>query len=218
MHTFAGLCFDKDPLKKIHLNSGSSPSIEGKLTAVLDTYKNVNVTGEITGYVQDHTVQMGITDSVRISFYKDPQDAEVVFKTNILPEDYIRFTDLATIIRDCDGKHVSSTGMDYPVDSITLDAEEEPGKYELVFIFAYTFYNDLEEFEFPLEEIHYLPTPIKGKGSIAGGTVYQGIEYDYKIELESRPEILPEGFEFYSKIEVKKQDKVVSSQILRLKP
>ncbi|NOZ07369.1 MAG: S8 family serine peptidase [FCB group bacterium] len=217
--SFAGISPDADSLKKLKFHAGKPPTITGTLVPVLDTYHNVRIKASLDGYVKSHTIKMGEVDTVKVSFTKEKGDDRVIFTTTLPADKYIYFTDLATMIRNSAGTYVTNTGLDYPVTDITLGTENPPGDYELMFIFAYTYYDDETVFDFPVEETHYFSKGISGTCKLSQRTLYEGVPVDYKISFSDVPRLLPSGYDYSGKLTVSTdRGDILVEKKLRLEP
>lgn len=217
--SFAGISVDDEPVKNLKFQAGEPPTFSGTLAPVLDTYHNVSIKAALEGYGKSHSIKMGASDTVKVSFTKEKGDTKIVFTADIPADKYIYFTDLATMIKNSEGVYVTNTGLDYPVTDITLNAGNPPGDYELMFIFAYTYTDDETVFNFPLEETHYLPQPISGAYKLPQGTLYEGIPVDYKVSFSDIPRLVPEGYTYKGRLTVStKRGDILLEKKLILEP
>ena len=213
--SFCGIQFGADEIKYLTFEGGNGPSFSGKVMPVLDTYKHVSLQGSIKGYLREHTLNFGEKDTLSIPFKKNKDDKTVQFKLHMPLIYHSNFTDLVILAENPEGKFVKTSILSAKGNTFTLPENLSPGTYTLKIMVAYADYVEKEKFELPLEEIHLFAKEYSGHHSFEEGSIYQGLEYPYTIDVTSAPPIIPSSTFYYGELNIMKRGESIATKELR---
>ena len=215
--SFSGLKFDDEESKDLRFTGGNGPSFSGQVTPVLDSYRHTHLKGTIEGYVKDHTLSFGDSDTLSVPFKKNKNDGTVKFKIHMPLKYHSNFTDLVILAENTEGKFVKSGIVSAKGNTFTLSSSLPEGHYTLKIMVAYADYVKKEKFDLPLEEIHTFSGDYSGGYGFPGGSLYRGMDYSYTVNIDDAPPMIPSGTCYYGQVELIRKDKSVASRNIRLK-
>ncbi len=199
---FAGFKLTPDRIRNFTYRLGKKPRGTFTVTNLFDQTFRGFATGQILGFEKTSCKKSGGKDRVRYHFRVGDNVTQVQFKIQMSPEDFNKFTDIATNIYDAAGRAVVQNGLTY--DRLTLSFfNPKPGTYTLEVWGAYTNPAKKSPWKFKLTERYFVRTPIavhlkkEGTGHFY---FYPDIPEKVDFTLDKSPEIPPEGMHLFGEI------------------
>jgi len=199
---FNGFSLKPKVIKNFTYKIGEKP--EGTFT-VMNQFNRVFrgfALGKVLGYEKISYKKSNGKDRVRYTFKVDRSVKMVSFKLQMSPDDFNKFTDIATNIYDSKGRAVVQNGLTY--DRLTLNlSNPKPGTYTLEVWGAYTNPSSKSPWKFKLTEKYFVKNPISISCKKIGAgflTLYPDMPVKMKFTLSQSPALPPEGMNLFGEI------------------
>ena len=212
---FSGVRFCDEKKTKLNFVDGNDPSFSGKISPVLDTYKNSSILGSISGYAKKDTISFGESDTITQHFEKTSNDKGVAFKIEMPLKYHTNFTDIMITAENGDEKQVKMSGIGTKENTFYLSSSVPAGKYTLKILPAYADYVVREKFDLNMEEVHYFAKEYSGKDTFEKNTIFQGEKYSFRIKLNDIPPMIPDGYYYYGKVNVYRNGNSIAEKEIR---
>ncbi|GBD94646.1 serine protease AprX [bacterium BMS3Abin05] len=199
---FSGFALQPELIKNFAYKMGGQPKGTFTVTNRFNRLFQGFATGQILGFKKVSDKKSTGKDRIRIPFKIDKSIKMVQFKIRMSPEDFNKFTDIATNIYDSGGRAVVQNGLSY--DRLTLYfMNPKPGTYTLEVWAAYTNPAKKSPWKFKLTENYFVKNPISVSCKKAGGGslfLYPDMPQKMEFTLNRSPELPPEGTYLFGKI------------------
>ncbi|MFP4548266.1 MAG: S8 family serine peptidase [Fidelibacterota bacterium] len=212
---FEGVEFCEEEKKNLTFSNGNAPGFSGKLTPVLDTYKDIALSGEINGYGKKEIVSFGETDTITHSFEKTETDKAVAFKIDMPLKYHTNFTDIMITAENSDGKQLRMSGIGTKDNTFYIPSSVPAGKYTLKILPAYADYVKREKFDLDMEEVHYFNEKYTGAESFPENTLFQNENYSYTVKLNAAPPLIPDDYYYFGNVKIIQRGKTLAEKIIR---
>jgi subtilisin family serine protease len=202
-NSFFNLLAEVDGIKRMDKDLLGENNHSIQLENILNKVCTYNVSGEISGYQKECKVHMDSVSTYDIPFVLKKGEKSKAFTIEISKEDFNKVTDFTFAIYDSSGKALSSGGLSYCTDNISIDNsfKSDITKLKLVLIPAYA--NAAGKMDVNITEITDLEnhTPIKFKsGSL---TFYPMVNQSIPMDFKKPDFVIPTDSKFCGKIEFK---------------
>ncbi len=199
---FAGFQLKPEVIRNFAYKLGKNPKGTFTVTNLFNRVFRGYATGQILGFEKVSCKKSSGQDRVRYRFKVPENVKQVEFKIQMSPDDFNKFTDIATNIYDSKGRAVVQNGLTY--DRLTLNFfNPKPGSYTLEVWAAYTNPGKKSPWKFQLTERYFVRSPIavhlkkEGTGHFY---FYPDIPEKVNFTLEKSPRIPPEGMYLFGEI------------------
>ncbi len=199
---FAGFQLKPNVIRDFSYSLGKQPRGKFTVTNLFDRTCRGYATGQILGFEKTSCKKSSGKDRIRYRIRVGENVQRVEFKIQMSPEDFNKFTDIATNIYDARGRAVVQNGLTY--DRLTLEFfNPKPGTYTLEVWGAYTNPKKKSPWKFKLRERYFVKAPItvhlkkEGTGHFY---FYPDIPETVDFTLDKSPQIPPEGMHLFGEI------------------
>jgi len=164
---------------------------------------NYNLTGQIQGYEVERKVTISGSEKFRMPLILRKGEASKEFKLELTKQDYNKFTDLAFIVYDSEGKDIDNSALSYRTGSLSINNTSDADSTEYVFEIIPGFAQETSTAEIKLTEVtsfssnYSFDVLSESKSNV---TLYPSLPKQLEIYFEIPNEYIPGNSQTLGKI------------------